>query len=83
MPEGVRVRAIRPIKTEGGVWVSPPNTVTGSAAWAYRMISTGAAVPARIGDGCAEIAERSEVAIATNGGGQCRTQSRRARRRSR
>lgn len=78
------IRARRPFKTEAGAWIHPPNVVRVSAAWAYRQIDSGAAVPARVGVGVEQeaIVRPAEVAIAREASA-CRTLSRQRRRRSR
>lgn len=79
--ESIRVRALRPFKSPGGIWIMPGNVVALPEAEANAAFRKGDGVPARTGVDEAAVINLRETTM-VRGNGKCRTFSQRGRRKN-
>ena len=76
--ETILVRAVRPFRTESGIWIQPGSVVAVSPKLASIVLGSGAGVPARTSVDEAAVIRTRELAVATQQtlaqrNGKCRT----------
>ena len=79
------VRALRPFKTQAGIWIMPGSVAAMGSTEAHAAYAAGNGVPARTGVDEAAVVRMRETAMvrtAIQGNGKCRTSSTQARPRS-